>query len=645
MSGIKTNQAFKGAEVWWNDIKMSLKMHLKIAVLVLIIQIVVFMLILRFTMRTNAFRIMPYYWMASVAQAIKFNPVYIIKWEDEKTKAERNIRISAAALTSIPQVRKYIKDEQWKIYVSFFISCMAFFSYPFSYGYFKRKSKKIHVIEHIRGPQLIEETELAKQLLKENKKGNMPIGSFIKLPVEYEPEHIFIAGKARVGKTVCLSQIFYDVRKRNCKAIVYDFKGSDFLAKHYDPERDIILNPLDTRSNYWDLFAEMKTIPDIVAVASSIVPPAKGETFFNDNARKVFKSSVSCLIEKGRGSIDEAWGLFTSPIINITELLKGSSLGAEGYVSIQDHSSKQALGVISVLMQYCGFFEYLASQDKSQTFTIDEWINRKEGGFIYLVNREECSDTLRPFISLFVDFMAKKILSLADDPHRRIYMFLDEFGTLQMLPSIHRLAIAGGSKGCILLIGIQDFAQMSKIYGPEKAESLFNSCGTAVIFNVVDPKTAKFFADRVGEREFLECSETISMGIAESRDGRSLTKGRKKELVILPSEIQSLKKREAYVKIPEHDPVLLKVEITQANNLPCVAEAFTMRPDLTIEAIMRRQEEIATQAAVMLTEYGISETSQENTIDDEAVLEVKDDSKNDGVDVAKALALQELDIL
>jgi type IV secretory pathway protease TraF len=351
----------------------------------------------------------------------------------------------------------------------------------------------------------------------------------------------------------------------------------------------------------------MKSVPDIIAVASSIVPPAKGETFFNDNARKVFKSAVICLMEKGRGTIEDSWKLFTSPISKITELLKSSPLGAEGYVSIQDHSSKQALGVISVLMQYCGFFEYLASQDKTNKFTIDEWIRKREGGFIYLINREECTDTLRPFISLFVDLMAKKLLSMSDDPGRRIYMFLDEFGTLQMLPSILRLAIAGGSKGCVLVIGIQDFAQISKIYGPEKAESLFNSCGTAVIFNVVDPKTARFFAERIGEREFKEISETISMGLTDSRDGRSLTKGRKRELVILPSEIQSLKKREAYVKFPEHNPILLKVEITAANRLPDVTEPFIMRPDLTLESIIKRQEEISIKAAAITADAELSQ--------------------------------------
>lgn len=186
-------------------------------------------------------------------------------------------------------------------------------------------------------------------------------------------------------------------------------------------------------------------------------------------------------------------------------------------------------------------------------------------------------------------------------------MFLDEFGTLQMLPSILRLAIAGGSKGCVLVIGIQDFAQISKIYGPEKAESLFNSCGTAVIFNVVDPKTARFFAERIGEREFKEISETISMGLTDSRDGRSLTKGRKRELVILPSEIQSLKKREAYVKFPEHNPVLLKVEITKANRLPDLTEPFIMRPGLTLESIIKRQEEISIKASALTEGVEISE--------------------------------------
>ena len=57
MGGIKTNQAFKGSEIWRNDFQMTLKMHFKILLLVLFLQVTIFFIFLKSTMRENAFRI------------------------------------------------------------------------------------------------------------------------------------------------------------------------------------------------------------------------------------------------------------------------------------------------------------------------------------------------------------------------------------------------------------------------------------------------------------------------------------------------------------------------------------------------------------------------------------------------------------
>lgn len=188
MGGIKTNQAFKGSEIWWNDFQMTLKMHFKILLLVLFLQVTIFFIFLKCAMRENAFRILPVYCFAKAAQSLNFNPGFEIKWRDENTKSERTIRTNAAILTKLPQVKSYVDQEIWKIYLALFFSCSAYLSYSFAYRFFKNKSRKIHDIEHIRGPELIEEEELFRQVKSENKKCNLPLGNKIRLPVEYEPD-------------------------------------------------------------------------------------------------------------------------------------------------------------------------------------------------------------------------------------------------------------------------------------------------------------------------------------------------------------------------------------------------------------------------------------------------------------------------
>ncbi len=68
-------------------------------------------------------------------------------------------------------------------------------------------------------------------------------------------------------------------------------------------------------------------------------------------------------------------------------------------------------------------------------------------------------------LSLFIDFMGRKLLSLDDDENRSIYFILDEFGTLQKMPTIVDILTQARSKGGRVFLGTQDFSKIDEIYG------------------------------------------------------------------------------------------------------------------------------------------------------------------------------------
>ncbi len=49
------------------------------------------------------------------------------------------------------------------------------------------------------------------------------------------------------------------------KGIVYDNKG-EYFAEFFDPEKDMLFNPLDQRSLGWNLFNELCSYPDLTGL-------------------------------------------------------------------------------------------------------------------------------------------------------------------------------------------------------------------------------------------------------------------------------------------------------------------------------------------------------------------------------------------
>ncbi len=566
---MQRDNAYQGHETWWNSIRMSLKMFTSIFTYSLIAHLMIFLVVLIVFMPDGSMKFLVEYLRYNLSGLR--NPYVSIQ----------DARLDAA-----------FRGMLWRAFSLFLASGIPCYlaGYPLLLSYFKKRAMDQVQNKYVRGAMLIEPAELIKQIKKNKEKADLPVGP-VRLPIAAEVKHMLFIGSPGTGKTNQASQMIDRLKSRKEKMIVYDFKG-DYLSKFYDPSKDIIFNPLDTRCQGWNLFNELSRVMDIDAVAHSLIAQAfSQDPFWNDAARDVFSGILHYLYMNNAKSNSDIWAAVTAPINMISGWLKSTKGCERGYVYIQDASSKQAISVIAVMMQYVKSFEYMSKADGY--FSISEWLNDPNAGTIFITNYADVKDTLRPILSLFVDLLGRKLLSMKDDHNRRLFFILDEFGTLQRLPTIKDLLTLSRSKGGAVFLGIQDKGQIDKIYSPEISQSILNSCGSSIIFRVSDPVTAKYLSDRIGKTEILDVDQALSMGVSDNRDGVSLMQRTREKDLVLPSEIMNLRDLSAYIKMANYH--ITKVDF-RYRGYPDKHEPFIVREDLLLDKIVADQLLIAAKA-------------------------------------------------
>jgi len=561
--------AYQGHETWWNAFRMSLKMYLFIFMYSLAVHIVIFVIVSMIFMPEGSMR-------------FAFNYV----------RYQLRHLLPPFVNTQDASLQAAFHGMLWRSFALFVVSGIPSYlaGYPLLLGYFKQRAKEQAGSKYVRGAILITSQELTGLMKSNGDDPDLPIGP-VKLPRDAEVKHLLFIGAPGTGKTNQASQMIERLVERGEKMVVYDFKG-DYLAKFFDPGRDIIFNPLDSRCQGWNLFNELTRFMDIDAVAHSLVAQSyMQDPFWNDAARDVFSGLLHYLYQNNARSNSDIWAAVTAPIAHVANWLKKTKGGERGYVYIQDASSKQAMSVVAVMMQYVKSFEYMSKADGA--FSITEWLSDPKPGTIFITNYADVKDTLRPILSLFVDLLGRKLLSMKDDHQRRIFFILDEFGTLQRLSTIKDLMTLSRSKGGAVFIGIQDKGQIDKIYSPEFSQSILNACGNSLIFRVSDPTTAKYLSDRIGRTEVLETDQTLSMGVADNRDGVSLMQRTREKDLVLPSEIMNLQDLGAYLKIANYSFTKIRFEYKR---YPESREPFIVRNDLLLDNIVADQLLIAAKA-------------------------------------------------
>lgn len=370
-------------------------------------------------------------------------------------------------------------------------------------------------------------------------------------PWRTEMSHTMLIGSTGTGKTVQLLNMIAQMKARGDRGIVFDLTGQ-FVERFYDPQTDIILNPLDNRCPSWSIFNDCDGYVDFVAAAPALVPSDGGgsEPFWVQAARTLFVEMAMRLRDRGETTNKAiAQKLMTADLKQVSMMMK-NTLAAPLTAT---EAARMAESIRSTFNTNAQALRFLP--EKGEKFSINEWLREgKEGSILFISSSYNDLELTRTLLTLWMNIAVHGLLELPRTRNLRTWFFFDEIHALHRLPAIEDgLQTARGFGGAFVL-GLHSFDKLCETYGEEAANTLAALARTKLILGTADARTAETCSEFIGNREVRRMDEAYSYGISQMRDGSTVTPTKGVEPLVLPDDLMGLPSLTGYVKFAEGFP-------------------------------------------------------------------------------------------
>lgn len=448
----------------------------------------------------------------------------------------------------------------------------------------------------VKGDYLGGAGEVKRLIRQQDRESDLVVGKEqLPLPHLSELQHFLLHGTTGSGKSTIIKELLDHIRRRGDRAIIYD-KSCNLVSEFYRPENDRLMNPLDNRGVDWNLWRECRDKTDYENLAAALIPmpPSAQDPFWVNAARTIFAAAAFRMHKEKQPKILPLLRyLLTAEIGDLQSLLQGTE--AESLMS--EKTEKTAISIKSVLATYLKSLCYI--KDGDQPFSIRQWVqNDNCSEWLFISSLGDKHESLKPLITAWLDIAVNALLSLPESPQRRIWVILDELGSLQQLPYLTSALSEARKFGGCFVVGIQSYAQLAKTYGHEGGKEISSLLNTRFLFRIPDPDIAKWSAYNLGETTIEEVREGISYGANTIRDGVSIQRQEREKPVVPPSEIMRLHDLTCYVRLPGAYPIaqLHTLYVTRATR----QAAFIPRP-FDQEGLLGEIQKIVEKQAIVVT--------------------------------------------
>jgi hypothetical protein len=362
----------------------------------------------------------------------------------------------------------------------------------------------------------------------------------VRVARRHEWEHFLIIGDTGTGKSSLIRQLLVQIAERHETAIVYD-PAREYLPQFLNTDRgDVILNPLDARMPYWNPADELLHHSEAETIAKSLFPDRDRENrFFVESPRKLFAHLL-----KHHPTPEKLCEWIAHPDPEIDRRVAGTPLEA----IVSKAAPQQRAGVLAGLERVSNSFSLLPPPSKTRRWTATEWAERREG-WIFLTSRPETRETLRPLMSLWLDFLVLRLTAQTDYPERPVWVVMDELASLETLPTLPLALTESRKSNTRMVLGLQGRSQIEVRYGRE-AESMLSQPRTKIFLRTSEPRAAEWISKCIGDVEMEHLREGRSIGNWGLNRTENASVDRRIEAAILASEVSNLENLEGLFLTP-----------------------------------------------------------------------------------------------
>jgi hypothetical protein len=372
------------------------------------------------------------------------------------------------------------------------------------------------------------------------------------VPREEENEGLLLLGDPGTGKSQIMHQLIDEIasRKQFEAIVIYDPVG-EFLEQHYDPETDLILNPLDARCPYWNPVDEIENVTDETSaperyfIAESFFPdhPHSSPTtqFFNKAARSIFahllgfKPSPERLVQ----------------MLTDQDLIDACVAGTEHAHLIDRAAKAQRAGVLATLSEVGASLKLLPTLEQcdGRRFTFREWAQRRRR-CIFITSTQSTREALRRTHAAWFNILFGKLMgtSLTTSGQRSCWVMIDEAHSLKRLPALETALVEGRKYKVKIVLGTQNKTQIEQSYERISATMLAAS-HTKTFDRINESDSARWVSDMIGQQEIERPRVSTTASVqAYGRDSLNYAPGIEQNSVVSKEQIMALPNLHFYWK-------------------------------------------------------------------------------------------------
>ncbi|HUC07148.1 MAG TPA: type IV secretory system conjugative DNA transfer family protein [Solirubrobacterales bacterium] len=254
-------------------------------------------------------------------------------------------------------------------------------------------------------------------------------------------------------------------------------------------------------AQFWASMAEKLLAPLLFAAATNDRTVSQVVRWLDEGPEASEAEVTGLLEDSGVGDALRAW----RATLNREERQR-SSVYTTAEVAVQAFSDPYVI-------------EETAGSDYTPTTLLDGGANT-----LYLCAPEHEQERLAPLFSMLVQellaVVAESTAATGKPLDPPLLLLLDEAATIAPIPNLDKVAATVAGQGIQLLTIVQDFSQLSAIYGRRAPTAVNNHAAKIVGSGIADPETTTYFSRIVGTARFEQFSQT-----AGEKGRRSKTEG------------------------------------------------------------------------------------------------------------------------